>query len=276
MISAVFCFNAAIFSQYLRIACTPGCSEGKSLWNDKGENMKQEFSEEYLAVKLERINRLIDQQPSIYRPKRKGKYFIRYRQDGKLREIYPASANYKEAERRFFQKESLKQIQKQLQPMVRNKRNVKIRKDIVPVLSYDDYAKLIPHTTKDKDHPYSHKHFYMRSRFEVTLAGVLDSLELEYKYEPTLYLNGYQVSPDFVVFIPEFNCCIIIECEGMTDELNYINKNGYKLAEYLYSGLIVGMTLVVLQGGKTSMPSPELMRNSVISAINLLTSYYLF
>lgn len=237
--------------------------------------MRLELKEEYLTVKLERISRLIDQRQVIYRHKRNGNYFIRYKQDGKYHEVYPASARYKEAENRFFQLENLRKIQRQLQSIVKTGNSYKIRDDILPVLSYDEYADLIPHTTKDIDHPYPHKQFYMRSRFEVAMAGVLDSLDLEYKYEPTLSIGGYRVSPDFVVYIPEFNCCIIIECEGMTDALNYVNKNGYKLAAYLYSGLILGMTLVVLQGDKTTMPSPELMRNSVISAINLMTSYYL-
>lgn len=233
-----------------------------------------EFGEEYLSAKLARINRMIDSQPLMYRNRRKDKHFLRYLQDGKLRELYPASAKYKDAEKRYFQLQNLKSIQKRLRSVAGVNGNVVIRRDISPVLSYDEYAELIPHTVKDADHPYSHKQFYMRSRFEVAMAGVLDSLELEYKYEPRLILGGYQIYPDFVVFIPEFNCCIIIECEGMTDELSYVNKNGFKLATYLYSGLVFGMTLVVLQGGRTSMPSPEVMRNTVISAINLLASYY--
>ena len=102
----------------------------------------------------------------------------------------------------------------------------------------------------------------------------MDSLDLEYKYEPTIILNGYQVSPDFVVYLPEFDCCIIVECEGMTDEVSYVNRNGVKFAEYLYAGLVFGMTLVVLQGDRTHMPSPELMRNAVVSAINVLSSHY--
>ena len=236
--------------------------------------MRLKFTEEYLSARLDRINRMISEQPLMYRNRRKDEYFIRFMKDGKLREIHPASVKYKEAEKRFFYIRDLKSIQKRLRSAVNYKGNIVIRNDIRAVLSYDEYVKLVPHTTKDGDHPYSHKQFYMRSRFEVTMAGVLDSLELEYKYEPTLSINGYLVSPDFVVYIPEFDCCIIIECEGMTDELSYVNKNGYKFAEYLYSGFIFGMTLVVLQGGRTNMPSPELMRNTVVSAIDLLTSYY--
>ncbi len=237
--------------------------------------MRIELSNEYLSAKLDRINRILDKQPAMYRHRRKDKQFIRYKQDGKFHEIHPASAKYEEAEKRFCYVENLKKLQKQLETVVRVRSNLKIRTDIKHTLTYDDYVKLVPHTTKDADHPYSHKQFYMRSRFEVTMAGVLDSLNLEYKYEPTFSINGYLVSPDFVVYIPEFNCCIIIECEGVTDELNYVNKNGYKLAEYLYSDLIMGMTLIVLKGTRTHMPSPELMRNEVVSAINLLASYCL-
>ena len=237
--------------------------------------MKLEYTNTYLSLKLKCVNRKLKNEPVYYLNKRKDKPVIRYYDNGKRHEIQSSSPRFKDVERVYLDTQNLRMIKKQLESVPGVNASVKIRTDIVPVISHDLYSRMIPKTdNSDGNHPYQHKQFYMRSRFEVAMAGVLDSLDLEYKYEPTIILNGYQVSPDFVVYLPEFDCCIIVECEGVTDEVSYVNRNGVKFAEYLYAGLVFGMTLVVLQGDRTHMPSPELMRNAVVSAINVLSSHY--
>ncbi|MBR3533499.1 MAG: hypothetical protein IKN80_06420 [Clostridiales bacterium] len=54
---------------------------------------------------------------------------------------------------------------------------------------------------------------HMRSRFEVNTAILLSGLDLEFKYEPELTVNGRTIHPDFVVYLPEFEVCFIIECK---------------------------------------------------------------
>ncbi|MBR1797997.1 MAG: hypothetical protein IJ757_08330 [Clostridiales bacterium] len=237
--------------------------------------MYLKFNNAYLAAKLDWIDRSLKTIPIVHKQKHRDKYVIRYRDYGKLRQVCDSHSKYRELEGYYSRSQNLKSIRNQLSACITDSRQIKIRTGIKAVFNRNDYDRMVPKTdNNDGYHPYRHKEFYMRSRFEVAMAAELDNLGLEYKYEPTFRINGYQFSPDFVIYIPEYDCCIIVECEGMTDEVSYVNRNGVKFAEYLYIGLVFGMTLVVLQGTKESMPSPELMRNSVISAINLLSSYY--
>ena len=236
--------------------------------------MELEFDRRYLSIKLNYINKQLESLPVMYRNRRKDKYCIKYFCKGKLHEIQSTSPRFENAEKEFFRIKRLKEIKRTIESVAGSYQSVRI-KEISPVLGYEEYCRMESRTdNNDGNHPYNHKEFWMRSRFEVAMAGVLDSMELEYKYEPRLSLGNFQVEPDFVVYLPEFNCCMIIECEGMTEKIDYVTRNGVKFAQYLLNGFTFGMDMIVLHGDKTHMPSPELMRNAVVSAINLLTSYY--
>lgn len=237
--------------------------------------MEIQWSEEYLVLKTKYIEEQYSYIPPIYRNKHYGRYVIQYYEGGRRHEVQPTSPRYQQLEYKYLRRKALKNELKVLYSMCMSRQNYKIRDDIHKVLDYNDYQKMVSNTSNsDGKHPYQHKEFYMRSRFEVSMAYVLDSLGLDYKYEPTIYLGDYMINPDFVVYLPEFDCCIIIECEGMTNRVGYVNRNGMKFTEYLYSGLVFGMTLVVLQGTDKQMPSPEIMRNAVVSAINNVTAMY--
>lgn len=85
----------------------------------------------------------------------------------------------------------------------------------------------------------------MRSRGEVIIANILDSLELEYVYELPMMMNGNRKIPDFVVLHPIKKVEIIIEYMGLYNEKEYRESNEKKIAEYFDAGYILGRNLFV-------------------------------
>ena len=238
--------------------------------------MNIQFNNAYLAVKAEMIRDHINRTPKLYRQVHGNRVVIKYRKNGKVHEMGRVSPSFKEAEALYYKTKGLKLKLKRLNAIIKGNFNYEVRTDIKNSFDRAFYESLNSNiSNEDGKHPYRHKEFYMRSRFELAMAGVLDELELDYKYEPGVMIGGYLMSPDFVVYLPEFDCCLIIECEGMTDNVSYINSNSVKIAEYLYAGLELGKTLIILQGQKDHMPSTVDMRNAVISAINLISAFYI-
>ena len=68
------------------------------------------------------------------------------------------------------------------------------------------------------------------SRGEMLIAGALDDLHLEYKYEVLYHLNTYRkVFPDFAVLIPALGRFFFIEFMGMADDPNYMDNNSSRI-----------------------------------------------
>ncbi|MBR1797416.1 MAG: hypothetical protein IJ757_05320 [Clostridiales bacterium] len=87
---------------------------------------------------------------------------------------------------------------------------------------------------------YYHNGIHMRSRLEIMVAEELDRLGLQYKYETEIVLNGDSYFPDFIVYLPELDEAIIIECFGMLDDLRYAYNQGSKMAVYMNSRFEIG------------------------------------
>lgn len=122
-----------------------------------------------------------------------------------------------------------------------------------------------------KDYPegrYEHKGIKMRSRGEVLIAGVLDSLGLEYRYEPTIRIGNTTYCPDFVVYLPEFERCFFIEFFGMMDDISYMTRNSSKVYAYMSAGMVVNRDLLMFSGTMNSMPSVDDMVEDIVGLIN--------
>lgn len=115
---------------------------------------------------------------------------------------------------------------------------------------------------------YEHKGLKMRSRGEVVIAQVLDSLGLEYKYEPTVMIGPANYNPDFAVYLPEFERCFFIEFLGMLDRFDYAAKNSSKIYSYMCSGMVINRDLLLFYGSQNSMPSVDDIVEDIIALVN--------
>lgn len=120
--------------------------------------------------------------------------------------------------------------------------------------------------------PFKNEYYFngikMRSRFEKDTAFIIHSLGLQFKYEPPLYINGEVVYPDFMIYLPELELCIIVECLGMLDESRYTHKNAYKIMNYLSAGYEIGKDIIFFSGRSNYMPDEIYIRNHIVSTIN--------
>ncbi len=115
---------------------------------------------------------------------------------------------------------------------------------------------------------YYYNSIHLRSRFEMIVAGELGSLNLKFKYEVALNLCGETIYPDFIVYLPEFGMCFIIECLGMVDMANYSLKSGIRISNYITSGYEFCRDLILLNGTKNTLPDIASIRNLIIMTIN--------
>lgn len=124
--------------------------------------------------------------------------------------------------------------------------------------------------TYKADSHYEYKQFRMRSRGEVIIAQVLDSLGLIYKYEPVFQIGSKYYSPDFVVYLPELKRCFIIEFLGRLDDDGYLDDNLPKIRNYLKSGMVINKDLLLFNGYINTMVSPDEVLDDLIALIQKL------
>jgi len=114
---------------------------------------------------------------------------------------------------------------------------------------------------------YMFKGMRMRSKNEVIFAGVLDSLNLDFKYEPIIQLNGRAVSPDFAVNVPERGNCMYFEIVGMVDDPKYRESFYKKLDAYLEAGFIPGEDVFFLFFNSKNIPDTAALVSRVVCAV---------
>lgn len=155
--------------------------------------------------------------------------------------------------------QSRESIQIKIKPMVHNILPITIKDILKPCSNYIEI-----------DSEYIHKGIQMRSRFEISVATILDSLNLEYYYEPELIINGVIYYPDFIVFLPELGYCFIIECLGKTQDMKYMYNNSGKILTYLNYGLETNKNLLIFSGTDKYIPPIDYMRTEIINLINFI------
>ena len=86
----------------------------------------------------------------------------------------------------------------------------------------------------------------MRSKSEVIIANLLNSLGIPYKYECPLTLkDGAVIYPDFTILNKRTREVIIFEHLGKLGEERYAAKNIKKINSYLLEGYIPGINLIL-------------------------------
>ncbi len=85
---------------------------------------------------------------------------------------------------------------------------------------------------------------FVRSKSEVIIADTLDKLGIPYRYEYPLYLENYQLFPDFTVLNIKTGKEFIFEHFGMLGEQNYDKNLNLKLELYSRNGYFFGENLL--------------------------------
>ena len=129
-----------------------------------------------------------------------------------------------------------------------------LRNLIVPI---DGQAKLS--TSEWMNSSYVPKDFYedtpfyltdkgekVRSKSEVLIANLLNRMDILYKYEKPLFLNGIgTVYPDFTIFDQKNLQEIYLEHFGLLDDHDYREKALYKMSCYKMNGYYPGNRLII-------------------------------
>ncbi|SCW30068.1 hypothetical protein SAMN02910456_00387 [Ruminococcaceae bacterium YRB3002] len=123
-----------------------------------------------------------------------------------------------------------------------------------------------------KNNNYLYKGIYFRSRVEVNIAKVLDRLGLKYRYDVKVTMNGHKYFADFVVYLPQFNCCFLIEFFGRLDDYGYRRDNAFKTFDYFSEGIYLGENLIILCGKENNMPSFEVIAEQITALVNSIAS----
>lgn len=141
----------------------------------------------------------------------------------------------------------------------------------VKLLPYSLRENLVPDSNPmPKTGDYWFKDTQMRSRLEIVTALVLESMGLEFMYEPCITIYGDDYYPDFVVFLPELGCCFIIECLGIADDRGYLFKNTSKLVDYIHIGFDINLNYLLFRGTVKYIPDPSMMKSDIEHLINNL------
>ena len=123
---------------------------------------------------------------------------------------------------------------------------------------------------RKNDTDYKDEYGYkVRSRGEIIVGSALKDLGLEAKFEPLLSLkNGKVKSPDYVFPVKIINRCFFIEFIGMTDDVDYMNRNYGKTDEYMRSGILPNRDLILICGKENWIPTQGEIKRIIASFIN--------
>ena len=110
--------------------------------------------------------------------------------------------------------------------------------------TYEEWCALVENNDKSITKGYRHGSRIFRSKSEVLIAQLLESLGLEYKYEPLMVINGKERWPDFAVYCPETNRFFLIEHLGMMDKTNYRIENAEKILDYETAGFRTDIDII--------------------------------
>lgn len=83
-----------------------------------------------------------------------------------------------------------------------------------------------------------------RSKSESLIAIVLANMNISFRYECVLEINGKKFYPDFTIMKKD-GTFLYWEHLGMMDTPSYVSHNIYKIQEYINNGIIPGQNLIL-------------------------------
>lgn len=233
----------------------------------------------FLKERLKLLDEQIERFPVIRCGMHRGIPVVReYYYEGDKRKRRQLAVNCEQARRLLSlieQKEKLIRYRNRVESAIGDfTSTLKIDRRLVSTIYNKEYWESLKERLEDVPNHYNYKGYKMRSRGEVIIAQVLDSLGLEYKYEPMIIIDDTVYYPDFAVWLPEFGRLFFIEFMGRLDDKSYIYKNTPKLMNYLNSGMVINRDLLVFCGMQNTMVSVEEVVEDIISLINKYCRMY--
>jgi len=240
------------------------------------------FSKEFLALRINYLKTEINNLPSGYYVNHKGVNYVRttkYVDGRRVDNEYKLDtadgkklANKIEYRRKCVNR--LKVLMTQWKTMYKGPvpitKNKPLAHKLNEYMTIGFYNSAQPCTN---DYPNEYNYVFngisMRSRLELLAAQILTELEMDFKYEVTIELNGRNYSIDMLVAIPEKGRCIAFEFAGKYEDSEYRFNNMKKQRKYLDAGIIQNLDCFVIWGGDKWIPSIEDLRKFIITAIEI-------
>jgi len=226
----------------------------------------------YHALKLTVLRTELDELPRmylgrdlIYFEKEDGS-FSKYRKTSKKGKIlYPTAMRRKELTEEYERLYSeWNRIYREEPPFIKLKTG-RNRLDNNFFDSAKEYSNNIP-----IERPVEYNGRIFRSKNEQLTAMLLDKLEIPYKYETELVINGKSFHPDFLVNIREADACIYMEIFGLSDDPDYMAGSERKIRVYLKAGLKHGKNLILIFVPNAYTFDTDAVRSMILSAIETL------
>ncbi|MBP5493055.1 MAG: hypothetical protein J6Y08_09440 [Clostridiales bacterium] len=133
--------------------------------------------------------------------------------------------------------------------------------------TYEDFQNLQELADKNIKNGYKFGRHVFRSKSELTIAELLHSLGLEYKYEPIVTLGGTTWHPDFAVYCPETGRFFYIEHLGLMDNTRYKSDNIEKMARYEEAGWRQGIDIIYTMEFGQGMLDTDAVLGQIIGAV---------
>ena len=214
------------------------------------------FCDEYIMANHQYLKTKLDSMPAFHFGMHGGKRTIRISvkdRDGKRtrKESVQGGRKYKEYSEQMAEREKLSKQMECFDNELRKRRLIVPENMIVYPQNTRFTAKLWEELATGLNELGKGKGYYdnhmnnVDSRGEMLIAGALDDLHLEYKYEVLYHLNTYRkVFPDFAVLIPALGRFFFIEHLGMMDKMNYRMDNLDKMEKYENAGIRNGVDIL--------------------------------
>ena len=139
------------------------------------------------------------------------------------------------------------------------------------IITKDFFDSLIPCSNpKPILHPNPYKGITFRSKSEREIAEILDELGIEYKYEPAIPVNDYEIYADFVCFIRELGIGFIIEHCGLMDSAGYIDKTIRSFRDYVSLGLLPSVDVLFTYEKNATPPTSAYFRTQINRLLDTL------
>ena len=231
------------------------------------------YSKEYLIAKVTYLEGQLNKLPIVTLGKNNGYDVANVYITGKNRKRH--RLNTKRGQTYLDIYRTRETLEKELKLLLSNHSFLKCAKRVsikpVKLIPYSMKKHLVPDSNpQPKTGDYWYNGTQMRSRLELITAGVIDSLGLEFMYEPGIKINNTLYYPDFVVFLPELGCGFIIECLGATEDLNYLHRNYGKLIDYINIDFQPNINYLLFCGRTDFVPDPFNMKVDIVNLINNL------
>lgn len=208
-----------------------------------GENALRQI--DYLRRKKKNIEEELKNMPegSLWTKRIRGTSYYYARNHGKTESLAGKDDLLDQYQKKKKLEAQLKIIQKDL-PLIET-----MLEHYIPVTPTDSWWETLkseqnPYRLQDKQSMY-HGNFY-RSKSEVTIAMMLDSYHIPYKYEVEVKINDSKSRyPDFCMERPKDKKVIYWEHCGLISKENYQNDLYYKLKEYHSVGIDLWDNLIL-------------------------------